>query len=108
MAFGRRPIMDPATHSGPAYESHHNNGHLGPCLKLGRRSRRPMRFAAWRRELPYYIITLLTVKLPPGITVNDLNACQAGGLLDSTTSCSTDEFPDIVEKFSLILPDTTR
>jgi hypothetical protein len=39
--------------------------------------------------------------LPPGITVNDLNACQAGGLLDSTTSCSTDEFPDIVEKFAL-------
>jgi hypothetical protein len=26
MAFGRRPIMDPATHSGPAYESHHTTG----------------------------------------------------------------------------------
>jgi hypothetical protein len=39
--------------------------------------------------------------LPPGITVNDPNACQASGLLDSMTSCSTDEFPDVVEKFAL-------
>ena len=36
--------------------------------------------------------------LPPGITVNDLNACQASGLLDSTTGCSADEFPDVIEK----------
>jgi outer membrane murein-binding lipoprotein Lpp len=36
--------------------------------------------------------------LPPGITLNDLNACQASGLLDSATACSADEFPDIVEK----------
>jgi len=38
--------------------------------------------------------------LPPGITVNNLNACQAGGLLNNTTSCSTDQFPDVVEKFA--------
>ncbi|MGA2126652.1 MAG: hypothetical protein ABSG76_10925, partial [Xanthobacteraceae bacterium] len=39
--------------------------------------------------------------VPPGLSINDLNACQAGGLLDSATACSTDEFPDIVEKFAL-------
>jgi len=39
--------------------------------------------------------------LPPGITVNDLNACNASGLLNITTACSTDEFPDVVEKFAL-------
>jgi hypothetical protein len=39
--------------------------------------------------------------LPPGITVNDLNACQASGLLDSATSCSTDEFPDVIEKLAV-------
>ncbi|HLN08320.1 MAG TPA: hypothetical protein VK281_05090 [Xanthobacteraceae bacterium] len=38
--------------------------------------------------------------LPPGITVNDLNACQAGGLLNNTTSCSINEAPDIIEKFA--------
>jgi hypothetical protein len=39
--------------------------------------------------------------VPPGLSINDLNACQAGGLLDSTTACSTDEFPDIIEKVAL-------
>jgi len=41
------------------------------------------------------------VTLPPGITVNDLNACQAGGLLNNTTGCSVDQIPDIIEKFAL-------
>ena len=36
--------------------------------------------------------------VPPGLSVNDLNACQSSGLLDSATACSADEFPDIVEK----------
>jgi hypothetical protein len=36
--------------------------------------------------------------IPPGLSINDLNACQAGGLLDSATACSADEFPDVVEK----------
>jgi len=39
--------------------------------------------------------------VPPGLSVNNLNACQASGLLDSATGCSTDEFPDIIEKFAL-------
>ena len=38
---------------------------------------------------------------PPGLTINDLNACQAGGLLYSTTSCSLNHYPDLVEKFAL-------
>ncbi|HEY1981044.1 MAG TPA: hypothetical protein VGH13_13250, partial [Xanthobacteraceae bacterium] len=36
--------------------------------------------------------------VPPGLSVNDLNACQASGLLDSATACSADEFPDVIEK----------
>jgi hypothetical protein len=36
--------------------------------------------------------------IPPGLSINDLNACQASGLLDSATACSTDEFPDVIEK----------
>ena len=39
---------------------------------------------------------------PPGLTINDLNACQAGGLLYSTTSCSLNHYPDLVENFALI------
>ncbi len=39
--------------------------------------------------------------VPPGLSVNDLNACQASGLLDSATACSTDELPDIIEKVAL-------
>jgi len=39
--------------------------------------------------------------LPPGITVNDLNACNASGLLNVSTACSVDQFPDVVEKFAL-------
>jgi hypothetical protein len=40
--------------------------------------------------------------LPPPITgINDLSACQSGGLLDNTTSCSVSQFPDLVEKFAL-------
>jgi hypothetical protein len=40
--------------------------------------------------------------LPPPITgINDLSACQPSGLLDSTTSCSVSQFPDLVEKFAL-------
>lgn len=39
--------------------------------------------------------------VPPGLAINDLNACQASGLLDSATACSTDEYPDIVEKVAL-------
>lgn len=38
---------------------------------------------------------------PPGLTVNTLNACQAGGLLNSTTSCSINNYPDLVQKFAL-------
>jgi type II secretory pathway pseudopilin PulG len=39
--------------------------------------------------------------VPPGITVNDINACQASGLLDSTTGCTTGTYPDLIEKFAL-------
>jgi len=39
--------------------------------------------------------------VPPGLTLNDLNVCQASGLLDSATGCSADEYPDIIEKFAL-------
>ena len=38
---------------------------------------------------------------PPGLTVNTLNACQSGGLLNSTTSCSINNYPDLVQKFAL-------
>jgi hypothetical protein len=36
--------------------------------------------------------------IPPGLSLNDLNACQASGLLDSATACSADEFPDLIQK----------
>ncbi len=36
--------------------------------------------------------------LPPGLVVNDLNACNAAGLLNNTTACSNDFVPDIIEK----------
>jgi hypothetical protein len=39
--------------------------------------------------------------VPPGLVINDLNACNASGLLDSATACSNDVAPDIVEKFAL-------
>jgi hypothetical protein len=38
---------------------------------------------------------------PPGVSINNLNACQASGLLDSATGCSTDEYPDVIEKLAL-------
>lgn len=38
---------------------------------------------------------------PPGLTVNTLNACQSGGLLNSTTSCSINNYPDLVQKFAV-------
>ncbi len=39
--------------------------------------------------------------VPPGLSINDLNVCQASGLLDSATACSADEFPDVIEKIAL-------
>jgi len=39
--------------------------------------------------------------VPPGVTLNDINVCNASGLLDSTTGCSTDQYPDLVQKFGL-------
>jgi outer membrane murein-binding lipoprotein Lpp len=39
--------------------------------------------------------------VPTGLSVNAANACQAGGLLNSTTSCSNNKFPDIIEKAAL-------
>jgi hypothetical protein len=39
--------------------------------------------------------------VPPGLAINDLNVCNASGLLNSTTACSNDIAPDIVEKFAL-------
>jgi hypothetical protein len=38
---------------------------------------------------------------PPGLTINDINACQAGGLLNSTAGCSINNYPDFIEKFAL-------
>jgi hypothetical protein len=38
---------------------------------------------------------------PPGLTINDLNACQASGSLNSTTSCSLNNYPDLIAKFAL-------
>jgi hypothetical protein len=38
--------------------------------------------------------------VPPGLAVNDLNVCNASGLLNSTTACSNDIAPDIIEKFA--------
>jgi hypothetical protein len=39
--------------------------------------------------------------VPPGLAINSLNICNASGLLNSTTACSNDIAPDIVEKFAL-------
>ena len=39
--------------------------------------------------------------VPPGLSVNDINACQASGLLNSTTGCSLNFYPDLIEKFAL-------
>src|SRR5262249_23269680 len=39
--------------------------------------------------------------VPTGLSVNAANACNAGGLLNSTTSCSNNKFPDLVEKAAL-------
>jgi hypothetical protein len=39
--------------------------------------------------------------VPPGVTVNDINACQASGLMDSTTGCTTGTYPDIIEKLAV-------
>jgi hypothetical protein len=39
--------------------------------------------------------------VPPGLSVNDVNACQSSGLLDSTTNCTVGTYPDLVEKFAL-------
>jgi hypothetical protein len=39
--------------------------------------------------------------VPPGLSLNSINGCQASGLLDSTTGCSVNNFPDIIEKFGL-------
>ena len=43
--------------------------------------------------------TGLTV--PPGLVVNPGTNCNAGGLLNSTTICSNNIAPDIIEKFAL-------
>ena len=43
--------------------------------------------------------TGLTV--PPGLSVNATNTCNAAGLLDSITSCSNNIAPDVIEKFAL-------
>jgi hypothetical protein len=39
--------------------------------------------------------------LPPGLTVNDINAGNASGLLNNTTGYATNESPDFVQKFAL-------
>jgi hypothetical protein len=39
--------------------------------------------------------------VPPGLAINSLNICSAAGLLNSTTACSNDIAPDIIEKFAL-------
>jgi hypothetical protein len=38
---------------------------------------------------------------PPGMSINNINGCQASGLLDSTTGCSVNNYPDIIEKFAV-------
>jgi hypothetical protein len=38
---------------------------------------------------------------PPGMSINNINVCNASGLLNSTTGCSINNYPDIVEKFAL-------
>jgi outer membrane murein-binding lipoprotein Lpp len=39
--------------------------------------------------------------VPPGLSINDINACQPSGLLNATTGCSVNNFPDIIEKFAV-------
>ncbi len=39
--------------------------------------------------------------VPPGLAVNPNNACNASGLLNSTTQCSQNVAPDIIEKVAL-------
>jgi len=39
--------------------------------------------------------------VPPFLAINNLNVCNASGLLNSTTACSNDIAPDIIEKFAL-------
>jgi hypothetical protein len=39
--------------------------------------------------------------VPVGLGVNPGNTCNASGLLNSTTQCSNNKFPDIVEKVAL-------
>lgn len=39
--------------------------------------------------------------VPAGLAINSLNVCNASGLLNSTTACSNDIAPDIIEKFAL-------
>jgi hypothetical protein len=39
--------------------------------------------------------------VPPGLAVNPGNTCNAGGLLNSTTQCSNNVYPDVIEKVAL-------
>jgi hypothetical protein len=39
--------------------------------------------------------------VPTGLGINAANACNAAGLLNNTTSCSNNKFPDVVEKVAL-------
>jgi hypothetical protein len=39
--------------------------------------------------------------VPPGLFVDGTNNCNASGLLNSTTNCSTNIAPDVIEKFAL-------
>jgi hypothetical protein len=39
--------------------------------------------------------------VPTGLGVDAGNACNAGGLLNSTTTCSNNKFPDVIEKVAL-------
>jgi hypothetical protein len=39
--------------------------------------------------------------IPPGLAINDLNACSASGELNNQTACSNDTIPDVVEKLAL-------
>ena len=39
--------------------------------------------------------------MPPGLFVNPGTTCNAGGLLNSTTICSNNFAPDIIEKIAL-------
>jgi outer membrane murein-binding lipoprotein Lpp len=39
--------------------------------------------------------------VPTGLGVNPDNTCNAAGLLNNTTSCSNNKFPDVIEKVAL-------